>query len=274
MGLNDGFWHEVILHTLLYPYLAELAEEAKGNGMPILRHPWLVEPDRPGLWSGDQYQFFLGEQLLVAPVLQQGATSRTVYLPQDGWWPLFGDAPLSGALPAEGGVSAVLWPAPVTELPVFVRPGTLLPLLAGPVDSFYDGASAPEVSTLASLSAAYRLALYPDAEGGLREQRVGSATVRGSKLSPDFVSEGLLLDGVALPVCATEPVPPCRSGNGEVFVEASNATLSHGESRLELVADSAQRYVIGVGGAAWGPWSEPTVVEQLDVQIAPPCMDE
>lgn len=56
---------------------------------------------------------------------------------------------------------------PPTELPVYVRPGTILPLLGDVVDSFY-GATAEGVTDLSDVADRWRLGLYPSATGELR----------------------------------------------------------------------------------------------------------
>ncbi len=70
--------------------LRELREglmvEAFETGMPVVRHPWLQYPDDPTCERLTR-QFFLGPSLLVAPVLDEGATSVRAYLPADsGAW--------------------------------------------------------------------------------------------------------------------------------------------------------------------------------------------
>ena len=51
--------------------------------MPIMRALWLHYPDDPvAVARGDQYLW--GRDILVAPVVEKGATSRKVYLPRPG----------------------------------------------------------------------------------------------------------------------------------------------------------------------------------------------
>jgi hypothetical protein len=61
----------------------------------------------------------LGDRILVAPVITQGALDRMVTLPAGNWLPLFGGAPVNGMFDA---------PAPLTEIPAYVPEGTLLVL--------------------------------------------------------------------------------------------------------------------------------------------------
>jgi alpha-D-xyloside xylohydrolase len=85
----------------------------------------------------------VGESLLVAPVIAEGATSRTVYLPAGANW-------IDAATDAlyQGGLNATV-SAPVGRTPVFVRAGAVIP--KGPVNQYVDEQPLRDV----------RLHLYP-----------------------------------------------------------------------------------------------------------------
>jgi hypothetical protein len=75
------------------------------------------------VWSvHDQYMF--GRELLVAPLMEEGATSRAIYLPAGTWHDLF----LGGTI--EGG-QTMEYACPVERTPVFVRDGAALPTNMG-----------------------------------------------------------------------------------------------------------------------------------------------
>ena len=64
----------------------------------------------------EKFEYLLGRDLLVAPVIHQGETKRQLYLPQDQWVHLWtGDI-------YEGGTIAV--EAPIGRIPVFYRKGS------------------------------------------------------------------------------------------------------------------------------------------------------
>ena len=66
------------------PTIEALASEAAATGAPIVRPMWWADPLDPTCqWVDDQ--FMLGDRTLVAPVLDPGVTSRTVYLPRGTW---------------------------------------------------------------------------------------------------------------------------------------------------------------------------------------------
>ena len=78
-------------------------------------------PDDPACYAVED-QFMFGPDILVAPVLEQGATRRFVYLPRgasgmDAWT---GEAHVGGA--------TLTAAAPLARIPVFVRDRALLAL--------------------------------------------------------------------------------------------------------------------------------------------------
>lgn len=76
-------------------YRKELVAEAACTGHPVLHHPFLHYPDDATVRTL-QYQFLLGSELLVAPVLDEGAVRVRLYLPAGDWTQLWTDvaAPL------------------------------------------------------------------------------------------------------------------------------------------------------------------------------------
>jgi len=75
----------VSLHESYADKIISLAEESTRTGAPIIRPVWwLSEPDdEPALTVGNQ--FLLGNDVLVAPVLEKGVTGRDIYLPSGRW---------------------------------------------------------------------------------------------------------------------------------------------------------------------------------------------
>ena len=65
---------------LVSPLLRKFAREAMERSLPIIRPLWMLHPtDEKCLTISDQ--FMVGDSLLVAPVLTEGANTRNVYLP-------------------------------------------------------------------------------------------------------------------------------------------------------------------------------------------------
>jgi alpha-glucosidase (family GH31 glycosyl hydrolase) len=108
-----------ILHSALLPYFATYAEQAHRTGVPIMRHTVLEFPNDPRSASAE-YQYLLGEYLLVAPVIEPGATTRKLYLPQGEWLNYWTGERYTGA----GDVTV---PAPIDQIPLMVRSGSVIP---------------------------------------------------------------------------------------------------------------------------------------------------
>jgi alpha-D-xyloside xylohydrolase len=110
------------LHTRLFPYLYTLAAEVERTGLPLIRPLALALPNEPAA-QGLQDEYLLGPDLLVAPVLAEGARARRVFLPPGGWYDFFSHAYHPGGAWLD-------WADPdPARFPLFVRRGALLPLL-------------------------------------------------------------------------------------------------------------------------------------------------
>ena len=102
------------LREHLRPYLAEQMRTAARTGLPPMRPLLLEFPDDGAAWEVED-QFMLGPDLLVAPVLEAGATAREVYLPRGETWH---DAWDGASHPGGGRIRAE---APISRIPVFRR---------------------------------------------------------------------------------------------------------------------------------------------------------
>ncbi len=131
------------LRTQLYPYLVAADRAYARSGMPIMRQLALAYP-RDLRATGRDGQYLFGPDLLVAPVLAPGATSQRVYLPRGEWidlWDAVGFRPGPGAFriaaraKVRDGRRQVTAAAPLDEIPVYARAGTLLPLLPADVET-------------------------------------------------------------------------------------------------------------------------------------------
>src|ERR1035441_6927617 len=69
------------LRYRMLPYIYSAARETHETGVPMMRALWLYYSDDPlAAARGDEYLW--GRDILVAPVVEKGATSRTLYLPR------------------------------------------------------------------------------------------------------------------------------------------------------------------------------------------------
>ncbi len=108
-----------ILHSALLPYFATFAAEAHKTGVPILRHLVLEFPDDPRSATAE-YQYLLGDSLLVAPVIEPLAVSRKLYLPHGEWVNYWTGEHYQGG-------ADVTVAAPLEQIPLLVRAGSILP---------------------------------------------------------------------------------------------------------------------------------------------------
>jgi alpha-glucosidase (family GH31 glycosyl hydrolase) len=133
------------LRYRLMPYLYTAVRECHDTGMPIIRAMWLHYPEDPiAVARGDQYLW--GRDMLVAPVVEKGATSRRLYLPHGRWYDFWTNTPIEGDRDIDRDVD-------LATTPIYVRAGAVIPM--GPVMQ-YTGESDNRVSSMV---------IYPGADG-------------------------------------------------------------------------------------------------------------
>ncbi len=116
------------LRYRLMPYLHTAVRECYDTGLPIMRALWLHHPDdATAVARGDE--FLWGRDILVAPVVQQGATSRRVYLPRGTWFDFWTNERIEGGREIDRSVD-------LETMPLYVRAGAVLPM--GPVRQYVD----------------------------------------------------------------------------------------------------------------------------------------
>jgi len=221
------------LHTRLFPYLYTLAQEAHQTGAPTVRALFMEYPDPSMLHVTDEY--LLGPAILSAPVIQRGARTRTVTLPDGPWLDWSAGAPVSGTVTAN---------APLDVLPLYLREGQLVPLLDPTIDTLADGATDPKVIGPARVAGVY------DVVGLVGASRGASFTIYdGTKL--DVAWQGSLVPP-SLPAAASEAdlatCAACFRVDGQrVRISATGNVTAGG---LSLSATSTRRirwdlYLVG-----------------------------
>jgi alpha-D-xyloside xylohydrolase len=109
----------ILLRERLRPYLHVQAKEASRTGIPVMRPLLLEFPNDERCWDVDD-QFLFGPDLLVAPVLEQHASERSVYLPAGtDWTDVWTHA-------REPGGAVVTAATPLERIPLFLRDGAQL----------------------------------------------------------------------------------------------------------------------------------------------------
>lgn len=72
------------------PLIFRLAEEATKTGNPIIRPLWWVAPENKDAHKVDT-QFLIGDDFMVAPILEKGKQARDIFLPKGKWQSFNGD---------------------------------------------------------------------------------------------------------------------------------------------------------------------------------------
>ncbi|WP_235182654.1 glycoside hydrolase family 31 protein [Gracilibacillus boraciitolerans] len=112
----------MLMRERLRPYITELMKAAHEKGTPLMRPLFYDFPKDKEAWNiEDAYMF--GPDLLVAPVLHEGARSRKVYLPKGASWK---DAHTNKRY--DGG-QYIECDAPIDTIPLFLKDGSELPVL-------------------------------------------------------------------------------------------------------------------------------------------------
>ena len=109
------------LRYRLLPYIYSLGYHTYQTGAPFMRALFMDFPRDPNVSDiRDEYMF--GPAFLVAPVSEQGATSRTVYLPAGcDWYNYWTNERIKGG-------QSVTVAAPIDTIPLFVRAGSIVPI--------------------------------------------------------------------------------------------------------------------------------------------------
>ena len=109
------------LRYQLMPYIYSLGYDSYLTGAPFTRALFMDFPNDPKVANiPDEYMF--GPAILVAPVTDQGATSRSVYLPAGcDWYNYWTNERIKGG-------QTITAAAPIDTIPLFVRAGSIIPL--------------------------------------------------------------------------------------------------------------------------------------------------
>jgi|SRR5579862_787033 len=129
----------------LMPYIYSLGYSTWKTGAPFMRALPLDFPDDPKV-ADLRDEYMLGPAFLVAPVTEQGATSRMVYLPAGADWYNYWT---KERFPGGQSISVS---APIDTIPLFVRAGSIIPIGA-------------EIESTQQPQAIRKVLVYPGADG-------------------------------------------------------------------------------------------------------------
>lgn len=104
------------LRERMRPYTRRVMEEAHSLGRPVMRTMFYEFPEDAACWDLNE-QYLFGGDILVAPVLYENATQRSVYLPNGAQWTDFWTKEVYA------GGQWVTVQAPIDQIPLFLRDG-------------------------------------------------------------------------------------------------------------------------------------------------------
>jgi alpha-D-xyloside xylohydrolase len=151
----------------LMPYIYSLGYKTWLNGAPFMRALPLDFPNDPKVADlRDEYMF--GPAFLVAPVTEQGATCRKVYLPAGAdWYNYWTQERVKGG-------QTITVQAPIDTLPLFVRAGSIIPMGAA-VESTHQTQAISRVRVYPGADASFTL-FSDDGTTYAYEKGAGSVT--------------------------------------------------------------------------------------------------
>lgn len=107
------------LRYKLLPYLYDLMWKGENTGLPIMR-PLVLHYTKDKNVHEINDQFLFGENILVAPVLEQGKKYRALYLPEGQWIDYWTKEVVQGE-------QIILRNAPLDTCPIYIKEGSIIP---------------------------------------------------------------------------------------------------------------------------------------------------
>ena len=118
--IEDLVREAVNLRYRLLPYIYTAFLRASASGEPVQR-PLVLDYQYDAVTTNLDDQYLFGTDLLVAPVISPGATSRQVYLPAGDWYDWHTGEILAGR-------RFVVAATPLDRIPIYVRGGAVVPM--------------------------------------------------------------------------------------------------------------------------------------------------
>jgi alpha-D-xyloside xylohydrolase len=156
------------LRYRLMPYIYSLAWKTTSEAYTPMR-PLAMDfrTDTRALNIGDQFMF--GPALLVNPVTEPSATSRRVYLPKSKWYDFWTGRSVDGGSTIESS-------AALDRIPLYVRPGSILPM--GPDVEYAAEKPADPIELRVYAGASGSFTLYEDENDNYNYEKGARATIR------------------------------------------------------------------------------------------------
>jgi alpha-D-xyloside xylohydrolase len=177
------------LRTDLFPYIHNELLVAEATGRPLVRPLWAMHP-QDGQARAFERDFYFGPHMLVAPVYEEGASDRQLYLPEGEWVDLWTGERRAGS-------QVIVRAAPWDEIPVHLRDGAIVPLAAPDIISLLPDVAEAEGIVTYQERPLTRLWIVPGRPGSLELfNGVSAESVTGASGVAVTVSIGAPSPGV------------------------------------------------------------------------------
>ncbi len=112
----------ISLRYELLPFLYNEFYNASITGLPIMRPMFLNYQNDDQCYSDNsQFQFMVGDNLLVAPVVDETSNFKKLYLPKGNWYDWWTGKIYNGG-------NWIIVEAPIYQIPLFVKEGAFIPM--------------------------------------------------------------------------------------------------------------------------------------------------
>jgi alpha-glucosidase len=240
----------ILLRYRMAPYLYSAEYEASQTGAPIMRALVYEFQNDPKVYD-ENFEFLYGRDILVANVIEPGATERKVYLPAGCKWYDWND----NFKCYEGGQTITV-PVTMETIPMFLREGAIVPMASNQLMSMErDHATGLHITLAPGGDRTYTL--YDD-DGVTNDFQKGvcrktTIHMSGSDVvKVDFHSEGEYTDYVE-----TVTVEMIRKDKSPFWVALGDQKLEHFLNRRKFEAAESGWYYSQTKKAALVKYSNP-----------------
>ena len=245
------FKRYALWHQRLLPYFLAITEEASRTGHPTCRPIWWGQEEREDLFQIDT-ELLVGEHLLIAPILEEGGTSRDVVFPSRQWsrWMDFA-SPLEAPIQVE----SLTVNAELEEPILFVGPGAAIPMLAEDFDVLAAERDTPILSGIK---------VAPEQITRLEFLLTGGGNSNGSLTTPSFGEtswqwnasnqaelslEGATVNNETIPDCIDAQPSTCRVDTRYIQIDApsgNKVTVALGQASLTFESDTVTTLLLRI----------------------------
>ncbi len=144
----------ISLRYKLLPFLYNEFYDASVTGLPIMRPMFLnYQNDDECYTDQAQYQFMVGDNLLVAPVVDETSNFKKLYLPEGKWFDWW-----TGKI--YDGNQWIIIEVPINQIPLFIKEGGFIPMQQ--VEQFVEEKKMDELKVIVFPSAQSKYNFYED----------------------------------------------------------------------------------------------------------------